>query len=381
MINKWYEEILREFFHTEKIEDYSLDKITRACEYFWNPQNSFKSIHIAGTNGKWSTSKMIFQMLKESWKSVWVYTNPHNIDIRERFETQTWLISQDDFARIATGIIDYGHELSYYEKCVILAFLYFREQNCEYAVIEVGMWGRLDATNIITPVLSIITSISYDHMEYLWETLEQIATEKWGIIKQWIPVILYGKNQTLQNISHERNAPIILPELRTVTTNLLGKHQLSNARIAYEAWCFLWIDESIIKYSLMHVEHHGRLEYIRPNLLIDGAHNEAGMVQLREYVDSISDDWEEICYCFGLKEWKRSSLVLDIFPEVHEWHIVDVSGFRLQNPQSLLEQVWESWESGIILSSSEILHRANQYPHTLFVIFGSLYMIGEFLKE
>lgn len=117
-------------------------------------------------------------MLKENGNKVGVYTSPHNISIRERFETEDGLITEEDFALYAEKIIAYGGGLSYYEKCVMLAFLYFRNRGCEYAVIEVGMGGRLDATNIIAPILSVITSISYDHMEFLGYTLEEIASEK-----------------------------------------------------------------------------------------------------------------------------------------------------------------------------------------------------------
>ena len=207
-----YSEILTRFFHTEKVWTYTLEKIQKACEHFRNPEDTYKCIHIAGTNGKGSVSKMIFQILKQSGKKVWVYTSPHLTDIRERFETDRWLISKSDFMGYAKQIIKYGDNLSYFEKCALLAFLYFRDQWCEYSVIEVGMWWRLDATNIIKPILSVITSIGYDHMEFLWDSLEKIAAEKWGIIKTNIPVILYGKNETLEAIAREKNSKIILPK-------------------------------------------------------------------------------------------------------------------------------------------------------------------------
>lgn len=133
---------------------------------------------------------MIFQMLHDSGKSVGIYTSPHITDIRERFQTNRGMITQEDFCLYAEKILSYPQTLSYFERCVLLAFLYFHDQNVEYAVIEVGMGGRLDATNIITPILSIITSISLDHTEFLGDTIEAIAREKGGIIKTGIPVIL-----------------------------------------------------------------------------------------------------------------------------------------------------------------------------------------------
>lgn len=376
-----YEDILSQFFKSETITDYSLDNIRRACEYFGNPQNSYKSIHIAGTNGKGSVSKMIFQILKESGKKVWVYTSPHNIDIRERFETDDWLISEEQFISYVRAITEYDGQLSYYERCVLLAFLYFRDTGCEYAVIEVGMWGRLDATNIITPILSIITSISYDHMEFLGNTLEQIAREKWGIIKPWVPVILYGENPTLETIANKQDSRVIFPERRKVITNLLGEHQISNARIAFEAGILLWIPYSTIQYALTQVDHLGRLQYLKPNFLIDWAHNEDGMRKLRFYLEWEKWKWDSIVYCFNLKSGKPASLVLDIFDDIEDWNIIDSTGFYVSNAESISLEVENLWKKGTRVTPNDIFIQVEKNPNTLFVVFGSLYMMGEFLMK
>jgi dihydrofolate synthase / folylpolyglutamate synthase len=239
------------------------------------------------------------------------------------------------------------------------------------------MWGRLDATNIITPILSIITSISYDHMEFLGDTLEEIASEKWGIIKPWIPMILYGHNPTLETIALERDSRIIFPEKRDIVTNLLGEHQHSNGRIAYEAWIFLGISENIIQDSLLHVDHHGRLEYILPNLLIDGAHNEDGMRSLRMYLSSLVG---EIVYCINLKKGKSIQLVLDIFPHVEEYVLVDAGHQMVEDVYIVAADFGAQWKSYTILTPREIITLARKNPGTLFVVFGSLYMVGEFLS-
>ena len=378
-MNQKYNQILRQFFHTETITEYTLDPISLACEYFSHPHQAFKSIHIAGTNGKWSVSKMIFQILKESGKNVWVYTSPHNLDIRERFETHRWQMTEDEFVYYAEKVIAYGRWLSYYEKCVLLAFLYFRDRGCEYVVIEVGMWWRLDATNIITPILSIITSISYDHTEFLGDTLEQIAWEKWGIIKPAVPVILFGKNNTLESIAYQKGSRVISPKKRNIATNLLGIHQISNAQIAYEVGKFLGISNKVIEHALLHVEHHGRLEYIQPNLLVDGAHNEDGMKKLKAYLSEIENNWDEIIYCFNLKKGKNASLVIDVFPEIHTWYVIDSSGFRVNDGMSMKNQVELSGKTAHNVTPFEIFEQASMYPRILFVIFGSLYMLGDFL--
>jgi folylpolyglutamate synthase/dihydropteroate synthase len=138
-------------------------------------------------------------------------------------------------------------------------------------------------------------------------------------------VILYGENPTLLSIAEERNSRVIFPLSRDVTTNLLGEHQISNARIAYEAGIFLRIDKEIIENALLHVDHHGRLEYLRPNLLIDGAHNEDGLKKLKYYLESLDLGDREVILCFNLKRGKSPNLVLDAFPSRKNWIIVDSS--------------------------------------------------------
>ncbi len=229
------------------------------------------------------------------------------------------------------------------------------------------------------PILSVITSISYDHMEFLGITLEAIAAEKWGIIKPEVPVILYGPNPTLESIAEKQHTPIIFPEPRPVITNMLGEHQISNARIAYEAGKYLGISDAIAQNALLHVDHHGRLEYLRSNLLIDGAHNEDGMKKLKAYLNREQGKWDEIILAFNLKEGKYASLVLDIFSDVKEWNVVDSHGFKVSKAWSILEQIEEYWKRASIVIPEEVFEASEENPRTLFVVFGSLYMMGEFL--
>lgn len=378
-MNNTYQQILAEFFHTEATKDYSLDNIRAACAYFGNPEESLKCIHIAGTNGKGSVSKMVFQMLVESGRRVWVYTSPHNIDLRERFETQDWLISEMDFMTHVTDILAYDGELAYFDRCVLLAFLYFRSVGCEYVVLEVWLGGRLDSTNIVTPILSIITSISYDHQEFLGDTLEEIAYEKWGIIKPWVPVILYSENPILEHIARERSSRVIFPALREIETNLLGEHQISNGRIAYEAGIFLSIPPTVIQSALLHVHHDGRLQYVETNLLIDGAHNEGGLAKLQNYLHDEKENWDEIIYCANLRVWKSAEILVDAFPDVSDWSIVDTLSSRVCRADMIATEMISLGRSATIITPTEIRYMAQQNPDTLFVVFGSLYMLSEFL--
>ena len=303
------------------------------------------------------------------------------MDIRERFETEKWYISESDFISYATQIIEYNDNLSYYERCVLLAFLYFRDIGCEYVVMEVGIWGRLDATNIIVPILTVITSISYDHMEFLGDTLEKIAYEKWGIIKSWIPLILYESNPTIESIASAKKSLVIFPKKRNIITNLLGAHQISNAQVAYEAGITLWIPDSTIQDALLHIYHPGRLQYLRSNILIDGAHNEDGIKKLKIYLEWKSEKWENIIYAFNLKKWKRASLILDIFDNIIDLIIVNSEWFQLNNPNEIVSQIQKLWKKAIIATPSDICIRAENNPTTLYVVFGSLYMLGAFIHK
>lgn len=303
------------------------------------------------------------------------------MDIRERFETEKWYISESDFISYATQIIEYNDNLSYYERCVLLAFLYFRDIGCEYVVMEVGIWGRLDATNIIVPILTVITSISYDHMEFLGDTLEKIAYEKWGIIKSWIPLILYESNPTIESIASAKKSLVIFPKKRNIITNLLGAHQISNAQVAYEAGITLWIPDSTIQDALLHIYHPGRLQYLRSNILIDGAHNEDGIKKLKIYLEWKSEKWENIIYAFNLKKWKQASLVLDIFDNITDLIIVNSEWFQLNSPNVIVSQIQELWKKAIIATPSDICIRAENNPTTLYVVFGSLYILGAFIHK
>src|SRR5882757_4829536 len=169
-----------------------LDNTIALCNALDNPQNAFKSIHIAGTNGKGSTSHMLAAVLQTAGYKTGLYTSPHLKDFRERIKINGEMISKDfvvDFVE-RTKALSEEIQPSFFELTVAMAFDYFEKEKVDIAVIETGLGGRLDSTNIITPILSIITNIGYDHMDLLGDTLEKIAAEKAGIIKPNVPVII-----------------------------------------------------------------------------------------------------------------------------------------------------------------------------------------------
>ena len=164
---KTYKEALEKIFQIEEVRDYSLEKVEKAMEILNNPLKNIKVIHIAGTNWKGSTSKMVFSVLKNAWKKVWVFTSPHLIDLKERFLTDIWEITEKEFIEILNKILKIELKFSFFEKCFLIAVLLFEKRWVEYAIFEVGFWGLLDTTNVVNPVITAITSIWIDHTKVL----------------------------------------------------------------------------------------------------------------------------------------------------------------------------------------------------------------------
>ena len=179
-----------------------LDTSLNLDKYFNHPHRNFKSIHIGGTNGKGSTSHMLAAILQSEGYKVGLYTSPHLVDFRERIRVNGEMIPQEEVVRFVEQFIacDYDGHPSFFELTMMMAFDYFSRAKVDYAIIEVGMGGRLDSTNIITPIGCVITNISWDHTQFLGETLPQIAAEKAGIIKKDIPVVIGEADDEIKEV-------------------------------------------------------------------------------------------------------------------------------------------------------------------------------------
>ena len=179
-----------------------ISNIISICDHLDNPQNKFKSIHVGGTNGKGSTSHMLSSILQESGYKVGLYTSPHLVDFRERIRVNGEMIPKESVQDFMNHNLDFFkiNNFSFFEMTVGLAFNYFNNQNVDIAIIEVGMGGRLDSTNIINPILSIITNISIDHTKFLGNNITDIAYEKAGIIKPGIPVVIGETQEEIKDI-------------------------------------------------------------------------------------------------------------------------------------------------------------------------------------
>ena len=377
---KTYAEAMKYIFKKELVSGgkYSRDNIFRAKVLLWSPDEAHKIIHIAWTNGKWSVTKMVFSILEKAGEKVCCFTSPHLIDIRERIMDTDGMISKKDFVRYLNKILVLGIHLSYFELCVLIAFLYFKDKGCEYVVLEVGLWWLSDATNIITPVISCITNISLDHQNVLWNTVREISLQKAGIIKEWIPVVLGEKNAVIEKVAKQLHAPIIFA-FEEKKTNLLGAHQRKNAGIAYAICKRLGIAEKIITQWLLTVSHPGRLQFLSSNLCIDGAHNIAGLQTLKSYLKTIEKKYQNIVYCFSLKEGKDpSELILSTFGRKKEYIIVRASSYQLEKSNILAKKM--QWVAYDIQTPQQIMQLSKKNPYTLYIVFWSLYMIGSFIS-
>ena len=301
-------------------------------EHLHHPETKFKSIHVAGTNGKGSTSSMIASVLQEAGYKVGLYTSPHLKDFRERIRINGEMISEEfvvDFVAFNKPFFE-ENQLSFFEMTVGLAFDYFAKEQVDVAVIEVGMGGRLDSTNIITPLVSVITNIGLDHTQFLGDTLPKIAAEKAGIIKSNIPVVIGECLDETKSVfvakSKTENAPIYFaqdnPEV-FYECALLGDYQIHNKKTVLQTIKLLQaqfkIEENHIMLGLKNVILNtgllGRWQILKqkPFVVCDTAHNSHG---LKVVVSQISKhQFETLHVVLGVVNDKDLDTILPLFPK------------------------------------------------------------------
>lgn len=303
-------------------------------EHLGHPQNNLKLIHVAGTNGKGSTSHMLASILQEAGYKTGLYTSPHLKDFRERIKIDGAEISEDfvvDFIAENKPFFE-THSLSFFEMTVGLAFEYFSKEQVEVAVIEVGLGGRLDSTNIITPLVSVITNIGFDHVQFLGNTLESIAAEKAGIIKPGIPVVIgeytaetkpVFEQKALQNDSPIYFAADLIAE--NYPSALLGNYQFHNKKTVIQTVRVLQqqhdfsISEDDLKNGLLNVITNtgllGRWQQLQqnPTVIADTAHNKAGLELTLQQI--AQNDFDRLHLVLGVVNDKDLDEVLPLFPK------------------------------------------------------------------
>ena len=317
-----------------------LSNIILVCEHLNNPHNNFKSIHIGGTNGKGSCSHMLSSILQEANYKVGLYTSPHLVDFRERIKINGNMISKDSVSKFMYENFDFfeSNNLSFFEMTVGLAFDYFSKNKVDIAIIEVGMGGRLDSTNIISPILSIITNISLDHTRFLGSNISDIAKEKAGIIKDNIPVVIGQTQQEISpiftDIAKSKNSEIIFADhfiYDTYNCDLKGDYQKKNIKTVLKSTEILKhldykINDSHIKTGLNNVSNNtglqGRWQVIqrKPMIICDTAHNEAALGEVISQLTKM--EYSELHFIIGFSNDKNLKKISKIFPEDSKYYFV-----------------------------------------------------------
>ncbi|MBU0530230.1 MAG: bifunctional folylpolyglutamate synthase/dihydrofolate synthase [Nanoarchaeota archaeon] len=359
-----------------------LDQIKEALEVFDNPEKEMKIIHVAGTNGKGSVAAMITAVLQDAGFRTGLFTSPHLIDFRERIRINDEQISEDDVVDIFTQIKEM--ELTYFEYLTLMALLYFKGKT-DYVVLETGLGGKLDATNISDSIVSVLTPIGLDHTHILGETVEEIADDKTEIIKpDSVVVTCHQKPEVLEIIkkkASERGCKLIEVE-ETCETNLLGEFQKRNAGIAAAIAHELGIREDHITYGLKHVNWLGRLQYLEDNLLVDGAHNIEALDEMKQYVDSLGRD---VIIIFGVTGKRDAKDMIKHLPK-HKQLIftmadsantnVDQGHLKAVDPETIDAECIKIKDLKQALDHARSLQKNGE----LILVTGSIYLVGDVMK-
>lgn len=351
-----------------------------------NPQDSFQVFHVAGTNGKGSVCQMISQVLrKEFGYKVGLTISPHLIKLNERIQINGEMISDDELnsylAQIYTLTQQEKCNLSYFEHMILVALLYFRDQKVDYAVIEVGLWGKYDATNVFSnPVATLITTISDDHRRLLGPTLTHIFRNKAGIIKPNVPCFTRLDTPLVHWAARQKKTPLVVSK-ELIETNLLGPYQLENTGLVFTCLATLGFDPSRVKHWLQHIIHPWRVQRLSKNILVDGAHNEEGVQAFAQYVDTIRNNFSHIVTVFGATKTRED------YPRFFENLIVGDFNYLVAPPiekRAVDPATYQQHLSFPTISTSlDTLWDQLPFhdPNTLIIIYGSLYLVGACLEK
>ena len=376
-----------------------LDNILAFTSVLGNPQTKFKSLHIAGTNGKGSSSSMLASILQEAGYKVGLYTSPHLKDFRERIKINGKEIPEDyvvSFIAKNRPFLEEYH-LSFFEMTVGMAFSYFENEKVDIAVIEVGLGGRFDSTNIITPEVSLITNISKDHTDILGDTLPKIAFEKAGIIKRNVPVVISEYQEETAPVftakAKEMNAPIIFANHieTSLTTDLQGTYQEKNIKgviavtelLIHQGWD---ITPENIAQGLLHVVHNtnlkGRWQTLGSyrTIVCDTGHNVGGLTYVMEQLKK--QTYTHLHIVVGFVKEKDVNSVLELFPKEATYYFCSPAIARGLNVDTLKKIATTKGLQGERYSSvAEALNaaKAQALPTDFIFVGGSTFVVAEVL--
>ncbi len=404
-----------------------LDNSILLMELMGSPHRAFRSVHIAGTNGKGSTAAFLESILRHSGLRVGLYTSPHLVSFTERIRVNNVPISEEDVVGLAGRIrtacrqnVSRGASPppnpTFFEVTTAMAFTYFAEHGVDIAVVEVGMGGRLDSTNVLTPLISIITNIDFEHTEFLGTTLEQIAGEKSGIIKEGIPVITgaaqpevvpvlertareshapfyrLGADFTAENISGESAQVFDYRGIRdfygSLGVGMRGRYQVDNACLAVAATeCLqdydIRIDETGISRGLKFTNWEGRLECVseRPAIFLDGAHNPGSARMLSQAMQAMRASYRKLILVIGILSDKDYRGMISAFTSLADHIVVTRPGYsRAMDLDALAAEtrkLHDSVDTADTVRAAITAARELASEDDCILITGSLYVVGD----
>jgi len=384
--------------------NFGLENTRKLAARVGNPQEQLRFIHVAGTNGKGSTCAMLESIYRAAGLRVGLFTSPHLVSFRERIQVNRQLIPEAEVIRLVEALraANKENDATLFEFATVMALKFFAEQKCDLVIWETGLGGRLDATNIVTPLVSVITNIGFDHQQWLGDTLARIAAEKAGIIKPGVPVItataVPEALAVIEKIAHEKNARLKLVTVDEVQSRLtgtlapplLGEHQKLNAALALATVEMLQrqipVSAEKIRAGLAAVDWPGRLQLVArtggQKVLLDGAHNVAGAEVLRAALEldfagvrpllifgTLADkNWPDICRILAPLADKIFTVPVASARTTDARELA--AAFRSANPAA---------EVVVAANFSEALNASKDEPFV--VVTGSLYLVGEALER
>ena len=375
-----------------------LSRMQDFCDYLGNPEKKIKSVHVAGTNGKGSTSHMIASVLQESGFKVGLYTSPHLKDFRERIKINGSLISKEYIVDFVSKHKPYffDHSLSFFEMTVGLAFCYFEESQVDVAVVEVGMGGRLDGTNLLTPEVSVITNIGFDHMQFLGNNLAEIAAEKAGIIKEGISVVIGETHPetkaVFEKVAKQLNAQISFADQEQIEnheSDLKGSYQFNNIKtavIALETLKSFEIKTDKIRQGLskviLNTGLQGRWQVLgdAPKVIADVAHNKEGLKYVIPQISTTPH--ENLHLVLGFVNDKSVAEILSLFPTTAYYYLTQPEvprAFPLENLALIATNLKLNFQSYYSVKEALFNAKANAKPEDLIYVGGSTFVVAEIL--
>ena len=415
-----YEEVLDQIEHQRRFGNRPGAEVSALMlEKLGRPQQNMSVIHIAGTNGKGSVSAFLCSILKEAGIRTGMFTSPHLVDFRERICVDGKMISREEVTKLGNMLLekDFGTVPTMFDYCLAMALLCYRDRQCQAAVIETGLGGRLDSTNAIgVPEVTVVTKIGYDHMAVLGDTLDKIAAEKAGIIKNGTKLVLESQEKDamdvlLETAEKEAVTEIKIADMHDVTEcryengrqyfsyqkyknlemAMLGVHQYENAAAAILAAEIFLKDRGIsdekaeyyIREGIKKTRWEGRMEILsrEPFFMVDGAHNGNGVAALAESLRTLFPG-EKFHFVMGVMADKNyEEMIEELLPLALDFKTVTVESERALTAQELSEKIRAKGicDAGLLHSFDELMPGQLDVAHKT-IVFGSLYFVGEIKK-